>query len=674
MKTHLEIKTGGGFIQGINSLRKKEGPDFRLKIIFILVVLLFSMHLISAQVVSINGALSVSGNRIVNKNGVAVGLAGNSFFWSNNGWGGEKYYNADVVAWLKNDWNCAIVRAAMGVEDPGGYLQFKDANKARVKTVVDAAIANNMYVIIDWHSHHAEWNTAEAIAFFKEMASTYGHLPNIIYEIYNEPLNVSWGGVIKPYAIQVIDEIRAIDPDNIIVVGTPNWSSDVDVAANDPINRSNIAYTMHFYAGSHGQWYRDKVQSALNKGVAVFITEWGTVNADGNGGVNEAETNAWFNFIKSNKLSTCNWSVNDKNEGASILKPGGSTTGGWSASNLTWSGSVVRSILRSYDYGQVTEEISFVKSPNLTTPKTSYTVQVNYTVKEKRDLVVTLRDNLNNIVASKTTEIEGSKTVDVVVSLANLPETGKTYSWRADIRPLGGNSSTNILSQVNGTVIIVPYEPLKVIAAESYNVMSGVEKEPCKEGGSNVGYIDAGDWLSYPAVNIPFTGKYRVYFRVASMNSNGVIALEKDAGATLLGTFNVPATGGWQNWTTISKVVDLPQGNYSIGLGIPARGFNIHWIAIASEGTITSASALSSTAVDLYPNPATDNCYLDFNGSYDAVELKIFSLNGNIIFEEKISSLSDARIELPTGELQPGCYLVEVNTNQGKIVKRFLKH
>ena len=105
--------------------------------------------------VDVHGLLVVDGNKIVDKNNEPISLAGNSFFWSNDGWGGEKYYKSEVVEWLKKDWNTTIVRAAMGVEDPGGYLENKTANKDRVKIIVDAAIEQGLYVIIDWHSHHA---------------------------------------------------------------------------------------------------------------------------------------------------------------------------------------------------------------------------------------------------------------------------------------------------------------------------------------------------------------------------------------------------------------------------------------------------------------------------------------------------------------------------------------
>ena len=292
-----------------------------------------------------HGLLQVNGNRIVDKDNEPVCFAGNSFFWSNDNWGGERYYKAEVISWLKHDWKTTIVRAAMGVEDPGGYLDNKTANKNRVKTVVDAAIDEGLYVIIDWHSHHAEDNTNEAALFFQEMANLYGEYDNVIYELYNEPLDISWSNVIKPYAISIIAAIRAIDPDNLILVGTPEWSQRVDLAAADPITGySNIAYTLHFYTVHHQQWLRDRASAALNDGIALFVTEWGSIGYS----QIDSEANEWMTWCFDNKISHCNWAVNDKEEEWSILIPGASTSGGWSDDDLTDAGKLARNIIRNW--------------------------------------------------------------------------------------------------------------------------------------------------------------------------------------------------------------------------------------------------------------------------------------------------------------------------------------
>ena len=300
------------------------------------------------------GALRVQGNRILDRNGQPVRLAGNSLFWSNNGWGGERYYSSNVVGWLKTSWNAGLVRVAMGVDEAGGYLENPAREKAKVKTVVDACLAAGLYVIIDWHSHHAEQYQAQSIAFFREMATTYGNSPNVIYEVYNEPMQVSWTGVVKPYAQAVANAIRAIDPDNLIIVGTPTWSQDVDVAASSPLTGSNIAYTLHFYAATHKASLRAKAQAALDRGVALFVTEYGTCEASGAGAIDAASTQEWMDFLRTNNLSHCNWALNDKAEAASVLVPGTNPAAAWSDSYLTTSGRLAKSYIHNWTPGSTT--------------------------------------------------------------------------------------------------------------------------------------------------------------------------------------------------------------------------------------------------------------------------------------------------------------------------------
>jgi aryl-phospho-beta-D-glucosidase BglC (GH1 family) len=216
--------------------------------------------------------------------------------------------------------------------------------KAKVVTVIEACIDLGIYVIVDWHDHNAHEHQSQAIAFFQEIATDYGDYPNVIYEIFNEPEQDNWKTVVKPYSNAVVDSIRAIDPDNLIVVGTPTWSQDVDVASLNPLAQNNIAYALHFYAAYqyHKQTLRNKATTALNNGIALFVTEFGTVLNTGDGPIDTAETRLWMNFMENNQISWCNWSIADKNETAAALKPGASANGGWSASEISESGLLIR--------------------------------------------------------------------------------------------------------------------------------------------------------------------------------------------------------------------------------------------------------------------------------------------------------------------------------------------
>jgi len=302
-----------------------------------LICLIFTVSMTwSATPVEKHGQLRVSGTELQDKNGQAIQLRGMSLFWSQ--WGGD-FYNSGVVNTLADDWNSNLIRAAMG----------QAGDEGKIRTVVDAAIAKGIYVIIDWHSHDIQ--TSQAISFFETMAREYGDHPNVIYEIFNEPIDQSWDQV-RQYSIQVVNAIRAIDPDNVILIGSPNWSQDVDIAAENPVPGTNLAYTLHFYAGTHEAWLRTKAQTALGKGLALFVTEWGTSVADGgtsDRNVFEDESTVWLNWLDQRKISWANWSIMDKDEASAALVGGASKTGGWSNSNLTQSGRYVRNRLNSYE-------------------------------------------------------------------------------------------------------------------------------------------------------------------------------------------------------------------------------------------------------------------------------------------------------------------------------------
>ncbi|WP_045860666.1 glycoside hydrolase family 5 protein [Teredinibacter purpureus] len=315
-----------------------------------LLLIFLAANAFSKSPVETYGHLAVVGNKIVGSQGNTASLAGPSFFWSNTGWGAEIFYNSDVVRHLKTEWNASLIRAAIGGEGPGGYNEDPKGNYQRASALADAAIAEGLYVIIDWHTHHAEDRPDLAIEFFSRIATQYGKHPNVIYEIYNEPLdNTDWKTTIKPYAETVIAAIRKIDPDNLIVVGTQTWSQDVDIAANAPITGyDNIAYALHFYAGTHKQELRDKAEIALNKGIALMVTEWGTVNADGDGDVATESVEEWLTFIKKHELSFCTWSMHNKKEGASILKPNTKPDGKWTDDDLTKNGLYLKKIISNW--------------------------------------------------------------------------------------------------------------------------------------------------------------------------------------------------------------------------------------------------------------------------------------------------------------------------------------
>ena len=301
----------------------------------------------SASPVESYGQLRVDGKYIVSENGAPVQLTGMCLFWSQ--WSGE-LWNADVVNWLVDDWHCTVLRFSMGVP-AGGYLENPVREKNRVITVVDQCIKRGVYAIIDWHVEAATPYEEQAIPFFREMAQKYGNTPNVMYELWNEPHNNSWGEV-KGYADRVTAEIRKIDPDNIVCVATPAWDRQINAPLKGRVNDNNSVYVCHFYAATDGAGLRAAIDGVAGAGLPLFVTEWGTSEGTGDGRIDLASTQAFWDILDKHSIGHTNWSIVHKGESSAAITtnaPSNPTTANpWTAAHLTASGTAVRNKLRSY--------------------------------------------------------------------------------------------------------------------------------------------------------------------------------------------------------------------------------------------------------------------------------------------------------------------------------------
>ncbi len=296
---------------------------------------------LNAQFVQKHGALHVQGTQLMDEHNQPIVLRGMSFGWSCFH---PRFYTAGAVNTLVDDWHCTVIRASLGVEPEHGYLQDSATQVKLIRNVVEACISKGVYVIIDWHSHNI--NLEAANAFFKTMATDYGSYPNVIYELFNEPDYESWDSV-KIYENAIISTIRSIDKDNIILAGCPHWDQDINLVADSPLTSvSNLMYTVHYYAGTHKQFLRDRCDSALKKDIPIFISESAGMEATGDGPINDEEWHRWIDWCEQHKISWVTWSVSDKKETCSVLLPSASSDGGWQMKDLNESGKKVREILR----------------------------------------------------------------------------------------------------------------------------------------------------------------------------------------------------------------------------------------------------------------------------------------------------------------------------------------
>ena len=294
------------------------------------------------------------------KDGAEVQVRGMSLYWSLMPQAVE-FWSEEGISTMVRDMNIQIVRAAMatGNEDWNngykGYGSDPTTQMNLMKTVVEAAIKNDIYVIIDWHSHNANEQTESAKNFFKQMAQTYGKYDNVIFELFNEPTDISWS-TIKNYADQVVSVIREYS-DNLILVGTPRWDQNPHAPIGNEVtdSKKNTAYTLHYYANSHcwsgsydwsdptwgGDCEGTKGEKAMNAGLSVFVSEWGTANSDGGGDPNQGRNQSWQDYMNKHKLSWANWSASYISEGTAAFQGGSSKT----SLQYTTSGNMVKGYL-----------------------------------------------------------------------------------------------------------------------------------------------------------------------------------------------------------------------------------------------------------------------------------------------------------------------------------------
>ena len=296
------------------------------------------------------GRLHVKGTKLVDKKGHEVQLRGVSthgLSWY------PQYVNDKCFAQLHDKWGANVVRLAMYTEEYNGYCSGDAKNRSDLKKLIKKGVRlakkHKMYVIVDWHilsDGNPNSHKKEAKAFFREMSREFKGYNNVIYEICNEPNNGTSWKEIKSYARSVISTIRKNDKKAVIVVGTPTWSQDVDQAAADPIKGDNIMYALHFYAATHKTDLRNKMTAAINKGLPVFVTEYGICDASGNGAIDKKEADRWVQTMDEYGVSYIAWNLSNKQESSSIIKSSCPKVSGFKKSELSDEGRWLYHLLR----------------------------------------------------------------------------------------------------------------------------------------------------------------------------------------------------------------------------------------------------------------------------------------------------------------------------------------
>ena len=327
---------------------------------------------------------------MVDQNGVPTQLRGASthgMHWF------PQYVNQNAFQTLRDDWGINMVRLVCYPRDGGsvGYLTGGDSTKQQLDTLiqngVDYATKLGMYALVDWHVHAYNPNEylKEAKTFFTKYATMYKDHDNVLYEICNEPTGTNWysgnGKDLYTYCSEVIETIRAIDPDAIIICGTNTWSQDVDQVAAKPMKDlgfKNIMYTFHFYSATHGENLMKKVRQATKDGTPIFVTEFGICSADGNGSYDAENADRWIALLDELNISFACWSYSNCNEKSAYFKSSCSNAGGdWTADDLTTTGKWLINTCRAHEekenasYPAVSPSAEPTKAPTVTEKPTA---------------------------------------------------------------------------------------------------------------------------------------------------------------------------------------------------------------------------------------------------------------------------------------------------------------
>lgn len=234
-----------------------------------------------------------------------------------------------------------------------------------------------------------------------------------------------------------------------------------------------------------------------------------------------------------------------------------------------------------------------------------------------------------------------------------------TYSGNVMYSADGGKLGAFENYEIVNTIPQIPFFPVPgKVEAEDYVRFYGIQTENTGDvgGGLNVSWVDNNDWLEY-SVNVVEAGDYIAYFRVASPGGNGKIEMRDEAG-TLLGTINVPLTGGWQIWTTVSAKVHFETGEQYLMVNIINGGLNINWMkfnpwvkpADLEYLNPADGSSASNTEVELLWKPSQ---YADSYSVY-------FGTNNNLTSGTLLETTTDTTSYL-SGLIQNSTYFWRVD-------------
>lgn len=537
-----------------------------MKQLLVFLLLLYGVFATAQTPVAANGKLRLVGNQLCNEKGYPVqlrGLSSHGLQW----YGG--CINATSLGIMQTQWNADIVRLAMYI-DEGGYMTDTAGYRKSIIQMVDGAVAAGIYVIVDWHiltPGNPLLHTDDAKKFFKSISLKYKNTPNVLYEICNEPNGGTaneWSEWIRPYAIELIPIIRANNPDAIILVGTPKWSSKVgDVYANPlPADLAkNCLYSFHFYGGSH---FTQAYISEFSNKLPIFATEWGTSNYSGNGGNNYVNSQDWIDLFAGNNqgsqlISWCNWSFSNKYESSAALKDcGGTYTSRTESGDFVWNN--LHSPARNFISAVPTKPVIVVQPFSTAIPKGTPSQLIVKAVGSgalkyqwffKGSAINGATDSVLKLT---TTQPQDTGSYSVVVSNTSGQVTSRTVTITFEKQTPAGGKVTLIAGVLEFEKYDVGGEGI------SYHDLGTIATG--KGADTSQALVDIGDneWVEY-TVTVSKTGFYKIDYLLKTEEYFPKMYWAVD-GKQLSNIFYVPNTQYTWKTVTDADTVQLTQGTH----------------------------------------------------------------------------------------------------------------
>lgn len=687
------------------------------KTVILLTTLLLAVYCYAQSPVSLNGQLKVVGTKLCNKNGYPIQLRGMSTH-------GIQWYAGCItdasLDTLKSDWGADIVRIAMYVQE-GGYETNPSYYTSLVKTFVDKVTARGLYALIDFHiltPGDPNYNTSRAKTFFTDIANTYKNYNNVLYEICNEPNGVTWA-TIKNYADQIIPLIRAIDDDAVICVGTRGWSSlglsegsTSQEILNNPLTYPNVMYSFHYYAKSHQDYYINHLDWAADR-LPIFVTEFGTQEASGDGANDLAMSQRYMDLCRNKKISWTNWNFSDNPLSGAVWNSGTCAGNTWTPGQLKEAGVFIRNNMRTADdFGSANNSTNIALGKTVTVSSTessttsslagSNAVDGNTSTRwasalyaDPQWITVDLGSTYNISGVKLTWEAAYAKDYLVQVSSDNT-------NWTT-VKTIAGNTSTTnehtglsstgryvrIYGTARGTTYGYSLYELEVYGTSTSNPNLALNKAVTTSSVETTGLegqyaVDANTATRWSATL--YADPQWITVDLGSSYNIGEVKISWEAAYAK--DYLVQVSPDNTNWTTVKTI----SGNTSLtndhtGLSATGRylriygtargsayGYSIYELEVYGNSSAAKQAAVNTTSklqdIVVYPVPAHDQVTIHLPAGEQKTYISLGDMSGT---KYRTISTTDKVYNMNIEKLPAGIYYIMIQQGAQRTIKKIVK-